>query len=113
MNVCILTHTFPKTPNDTTAAFLHALVGGLNISGIRPVVLTPFHKSLRADKFPYKVIPYRYIWPDFLHILGYGSTFTRGTDLPFVTYLLVPFLLLFGVIQLLNLVRKEKVNIIC
>ena len=113
MNVCFLTHTFPKNPNESTAAFLHALVVGMEESGIHTTVLTPYHKNLTGKDFPYKIVVYRYVWPTFLHTLGYATTLKGGTYLPFKAFLIVPFLFVFGAIQLYLLLRREKIDIIC
>lgn len=112
MKICIVTHTFPKNPNDTTAAFMHPLVSGLKSLGNEVVVLTPYHRELRTSDFPYKIVTYKYIWPDFLHVLGYSQTLREGTIFRFYTYLLAPLLYFFGFFALLRILAKEKFDII-
>lgn len=112
MRICIVTHTFPKNLNDTTAAFMHPLVLGLKSLGNEVVVLTPYHRELRTSDFPYKIVTYKYIWPDFLHVLGYSQTLKDGTILRFYTYLLAPLLYFFGFFALLRILAKEKFDII-
>lgn len=112
MKICVLTHTFPKSKKDTTAPFMHALALGLKKAGHEVVVLTPYTKDLIKGGFPYKIVTYRYIWPDFMHVLGYSQTLKNGSRLKLSTYLLFPFFSFFGTLALINLVRKEKINII-
>lgn len=112
MNICVLTHTFPKNKNDSTAAFLHALVLGMKKSGVNPIVLTPFHKELNPKAFPYKVLSYKYIWPGSFHVLGYSETLKRGAKLPLKAYLIAPFFLTFAIIKLIQIVRREKIDLI-
>lgn len=112
MNICVLTHTFPKNKNDSTAAFLHPLVIGMKKSGANITVLIPYHKDLNLQDFPYKVLSYRYIWPGFLHTLGYSETLKRGAKLPFKAYIIIPFLLTFAIIKLIRVVKREKIDMI-
>ncbi len=112
MKICVLTHTFPKSKKDTTAPFMHALSLGLKKAGHEIIVLTPYTKDLKKQDFPYKIVTYKYIWPDSFHVLGYSQTLKNGSGLKFSTYLLFPFFSFFGTLALLNLVRKEKINII-
>lgn len=112
MKICIVTHTFPKHLNDTTAAFMHPLVLGIASMGNEVVVLTPYHRELRTSDFPYKIVTYKYIWPDFLHVLGYSQTLKEGTIFRFYTYLLAPLLYFFGFFALLRILVKEKFDII-
>lgn len=112
MKICIVTHTFPKNPNDTTAAFMHPLVLGLKSLGNEVVVLTPYHRDLRISDFPYKIVTYKYIWPNFLHVLGYSQTLKDGTIFRFYTYLLAPLFYFFGFLALLRLIAKEKFDIV-
>lgn len=112
MKICILTHTFPKYKNDTTAAFMHPFVLGLIKRGNDVVVVTPFHPKLRINEFPYRIFTYKYIWPNSLHRLGYSQTLSEGTRFKLETYILAPFLYLFGCIVLIRLLRRERFDII-
>lgn len=113
MNVLILTHTFPKHPDDTTAAFMHPLVLGLKAMGDNVTVLTPFHPDLKPLSFPYNIVSYKYIWPDRFHVLGYSQTLRHGTHFRISSWILAPLLLIRGMIALLALTKKEKFDIVC
>lgn len=91
---------------------MHPFVEGLQKAGNEIVVLTPYHTDLKIKDFSYRIISYKYIWPYFLHRLGYSQTLTEGTKFKLETYLLAPFLYLFGCIALIRLLRKERFDII-
>lgn len=112
MKICVLTHTFPKYRNDTTAAFMHPFVMGLKNAGNSVTVLTPFHTQLKVKKFPYKIFTYKYIWPKFLHRLGYSQTLSGGMSLKLETYILAPFLYFFAFFALLRILKKEQYDIL-
>lgn len=113
MNICILTHTFPKHPDDTTAAFMHPLVKGIIAAGDKVTVLMPFHQELRLDGFSYPIQTYKYIWPVWLHVLGYSQTLSKGTHFRISSYLLAPFLIFFGMIALFRITGKKNYDVIC
>lgn len=112
MKICLLTHTFPRYKADTVAAFMHPFVLSLKKKGNEVVVLTPFNVNLRPSEFPYRIITYKYFWPDRLHLLGYSQTLKGGTNFKSYTFILAPFLFLFGFLALLKLLKKERFDII-
>lgn len=112
MNVCILTHTFPKHPEDPTAAFMHPLVMGIRKAGSHVTVLSPYHIDLQLHRFPYPVKTYKYIWPDRFHVLGYSQTLKQGTHFRISSWLLAPFLLFWGTTALLELTKREKFDVV-
>lgn len=112
MKVCVLTHTFPKHKEDSTAAFMHSFVMGVIKSGNDVVVLTPYSPTLRKESFDYKIVSYKYIWPEKLHLLGYSSDLKEGMKLKPKIYFLAPFLLLSGILHLYQLCKREKIDVI-
>lgn len=112
MRICILTHTFPRYKDDSTAAFMHTLCFGFYKSGANITVLTPFTQELKTKDYPYPLQAYKYTWPNSLHKLGYSRTLHAGTKLKLETYLLAPFLYVFGSIALFKLIITKKIEII-
>lgn len=112
MNICVLTHTFPRSQKDTTAAFMRPFVEGLVEAGNKVVLLTPFVQSFRNTNKLYKVIKYKYIWPDNWHKLGYSQAMKADVDLKLVNFLLLPFMLLFGTLSLIKTIKKYKIDVI-
>lgn len=112
MKICVLTHTFPRYKADATAAFMHPFVLSLLRLGNDVTVLVPYNVELQTSDFSYRVISYKYIWPTFLHRLGYSNTLSKGTSFRFETYILAPFLYLFGFFALLKLLRREKFDMV-
>jgi len=110
MNICILTHTFPRNEKDVAAAFMKEFADGLCDNGHKVVVVTPFDSEFarKGDKF--KIILYKYIWPDRLHCIGYSKTMDADISLRKKAYFLLPFMLFFGIIALWKAVKKEKID---
>lgn len=113
MRLCIFTHTFPRFPGDTAAPFMGNIAEILAKFGHEVVVLVPFDRQLNTRvKRPYKLITYKYVFPDFLHTLGYSRTLEGDRKLKPIAYLLSPLLFFFGFFALLRLVKKEKIEVI-
>lgn len=112
MNVCVLTHTFPRNKSDVAAAFMKGFADGLVEVGNNVILITPFDTEFKRRGDLFKVITYKYIWPDWLHILGYSKTMEADIKLRKRAYFLAPFLIFFGIIALLRTAGKEKVDII-
>lgn len=112
MNVCVLTHTFPRDKKDTTAAFMKEFCDGLVQAGAKVTVLTPFNPKFSRQKDLFKVRTYKYVWPDSFHILGYSQTMEKDLVLRKRAYLLFPLLVLFGILALYRTVKKEKIDLI-
>lgn len=112
MKICVLTHTFPKYMEDSTAAFMHSFVLGLKKAGNNVVVLAPFSPGLRKKSFEYKIVSFKYIWPEKLHLFGYSSDLKEGMKLKSKIYFLAPLLFLFGIFRLYQLCKREKIDVI-
>lgn len=112
MKICILTHSFPRFLGDTATPFMGNLARALG-EGHQVFVLTPFDTKLQTQKRgPFKVISFRYAFPNSLNVLGYARTFKEGKHLNLLTYFLSPLLYLFGFIALFRLVKKEKIDVV-
>lgn len=112
MNICVLTHTFPRSKKDSTAAFMKPFVEGLQEAGNNVFLLTPYTKDFENTDKKYTVIKYKYIWPDKWHKLGYSRAMKADTDLKLVNFLLLPLMLLFGSISLVKTIKKYKIDVI-
>ncbi|MCX6792359.1 MAG: glycosyltransferase [Candidatus Gottesmanbacteria bacterium] len=113
MNIVIFSQTFPLYPTDGTAHFMYDFARGLSETGHTVFVLVPFHPDLKSNLFEgIHVVPFRYITPDSLHLLGYGRTVANDQKIPWFVYLLTPLYLLCGAIALLRLVHEERIDII-
>ena len=114
MRICILTHTFPRFPGDTAAPFMDGVAEGIRGAGNEVFVLTPFSPKFRRGKKDqkYKIRTYKYIWPNFLHQLGYSETLTNDMSLKPIVWFLSPFMYFFGTVALYRLVKKEKIEVV-
>jgi glycosyltransferase involved in cell wall biosynthesis len=113
MRILILSQTFPLTPRDSCAHFLYDFAAGLKSVKQQVFVLLPYHPKLKINQFKgLKVSYFKYIWPERLHLLGFGQTLINDQDLHWYVYLLAPFYLFFGFIALWRLVKRERIKII-
>lgn len=113
MRILIVTQTFPLTPSDPTAHFMYDFAKGFTKLGHQVFVVLPFHPRLDIRSFPdITLIPFRYIWPDSFHLLGFGRTLKDNSQLPWYVYLLIPFYILFCSIALFKIIRKYNIDII-
>lgn len=113
MRVCIFTHTFPRFNGDTAAPFMGNIAEAFGRAGHEVFVLLPYDKAIKTkNRGPYSVIPYKYIFPNSWHLLGYSRTFTDERNVSLKTYLLAPFMYLGGFWALYKLVKKEKIDVI-
>lgn len=114
MKICLLTHTLPRFEGDPSAPFIHTLAESFVKIGHIVTVLSPFDQKIDKNfGRKYKLIAYKYIYPESLHILGYSHTLKGDKTMSLISYFLSPFLYLFGFLNLIKLVKKEKFDIIC
>ena len=120
MRVCIFSHTFPRFPSDTSAPFMGNLAEALSSLGHKVFVLVPYDskfqmkvkRNYKQSLTPYKLVTFRYAFPDSFHILGYSREFEGSKNLRLITYILAPFMFFFGFIALIQLVKKEKIDVV-
>ncbi len=113
MRICILTHTFPRFPGDKISSiFMAELAQSMVDAGNDVWVLTPYTPLFKKTKTDYKIVTYKYIFPDSLHKLGYSETLANDMQLPIVMWILSPFMYLFGFIALLKLVKDKQIEVV-
>ena len=114
MKVCLLTHAYPRFPNDTTAPFVESTAETLQKHGIEVTVLTPDTPkfSRTTDDHTVNLQTYRYFFPRRLQLLGYSNTLVNDCELKKYVYLLAPFMFLSGIFHLFRLHRKHHFDVI-
>lgn len=112
MKIAVLTHTFPRSDEDSTAAFMKDFCDGLSRNNNNVFVVTPFNPHFKRHDDLFKIITYKYIWPEKLHMLGYSRTMEADVALRKRAYLLIPFMIIFGAIALIRVIKREKIDII-
>lgn len=113
MRICILTHTFPRFETDVAAPFMDGVAEGIAEAGNEVFVLTPFSPGFRSiPNRKYRVLTYKYIFPNSLHKLGYSQTLSNDKKLKISVYFFSPLMFFFGTVALIRLVLKEKIEII-
>lgn len=112
MKICIITHTFPRNKEDASAAFMEAFANGLVEAGNEVFVITPFDSQFNRKKDKFKINIYKYIWPEYLHTLGYSRTMQADVKLKHRAYLLIPFMVIFGSMRLIRTIKKNNIDVI-
>lgn len=113
MRICILTHTFPRFKKDVVAPFMDGVASGISENNNDVFVLTPYSNGFdNTIKRKYKLVTYKYIYPNFLHKIGYSQTLENDMKVKSIMYLLSPFFYIFGVVNTVLLVKKEKIDLI-
>lgn len=112
MKVCVFTHTFPRFHKDVAAPFMDGVASSIAKAGNKVFVLTPFSPLFKNFRRPYKLVTYKYIYPDRWHKLGYSETLADDKSLKPAAFLLSPLMFIFGTLALYRLVNKEKIDVI-
>ena len=114
MKICLLTHTYPCFPNDTTAPFVESTAETLQKHGVEVTVLTPDTPKFTRTPADHSVNlkTYRYFFPRCFQLLGYSNTLVNDCDLKRYVYLLAPFMFLSAIFHLFRLHRKHGFDVI-
>lgn len=114
MKICLLTHSYPRFPNDTTAPFVESTAETLQKQGVDVTVLTPDTPKFARTVADHTVNlqTYRYFFPWCLQLLGYSNTLVNDCKLKRYVYLLAPFMFLSGAFHLFRLHRKHRFDMI-
>ena len=114
MNVCLITHGYPRFPSDTTAPFIESIAETLQKHGMRVTVITPDTPKFARTTADHSVNlkTYRYFFPRRLQLLGYANTLVNDCELKKYVYLLAPFMCLSATFHLLHLHRKHRFDVI-
>jgi glycosyltransferase involved in cell wall biosynthesis len=114
MNICVLTHTYPRFPDDINAPFVEHLVEEIARQGEAVSVLTAYDPAWRRTPGDHTVDlrTYRYIWPERLHILGYSRTIEGNVRFRKRVMLLSPFLFAGAYRAFSALVREKKPDLL-
>lgn len=112
MKILVMAQTFPLNPFDGTAHFMMDFCEGLVKAGEEVTVLLPYNSKLKAESFKrFRVIAFKYIWPEKLHLLGFGNTLVNS-QLKFFVYFLAPFYYIFGIVALFRAVRQFRIDLV-
>lgn len=114
MKICLLTHTYPCFPSDTTAPFVESTAETLQKHGIDVTVITPDAPKFARTRADHTVTlqTYRYFFPRRFQLLGYSNTLVNDCELKKYVYLLAPFMFLSAIFHLFRLHRKHGFDVI-
>lgn len=113
MKICLVTHTMPRYNGDPSAPFIAELLDALTNLGHQVVVVAPFDAKIDLLKpRKYRLVTYKYIFPDSWHLLGYSRTMVGDKKLSMPAYFLSPLLFIFGFLKLLYVLRTQRIDVI-
>ncbi len=113
MRVAVLAHSFPRFPGDGHGTFVKSLSEALARRGHRVWAVIPFDPAIRSDpRTPLTVRPFRYVWPDRCHRLGYSRTLQRDLGLKLWALAESPLYFACAERALARLVRSEGIDLI-
>lgn len=114
MNVCTLTHTYPRFPGDINAPFVEQLMERIAGCGIDVSVLTAYDPAWNRtpDDHTLDLHTYRYVWPESLHVLGYSRTIEGNVRFRPHVYALSPLLFAGAYRAYWRLVRSRRPDVL-
>jgi len=113
LRIAVLAHSFPRFAGDGHGTFVKSLSEALARRGHRVWAVIPFDPAIRPDPgTPLAIEPFRYVWPDRLHRLGYSRTLQRDLGLKLWAVAEAPLYFAFAQRALARLVRSEKIDLI-
>ena len=114
MNVCILTSSFPRNPEDPAGIFVYNLAKWLAKKNINITVLAPHHKGCKfiETRDAFTIFRFPYFFPFGLQKLCYGSGIIKNINEKKPLFLQIPFFFLSQAICASVLIKKLRADII-
>lgn len=111
MKICIVSHSYPFFAGDWRSNFIASLAEAYADIGNELTLFTPLFSGERrkiSESEKVKIIEYKYLPFESMHLLGYGKSMKSDIKISKLTVLLTPFLLIAGIIKLARLLKREK-----
>lgn len=112
LKICFLTSSYPFTAQDGAARFVHAMAQSLAAKGHQVDVVLPYHPQLQRWPQDVRLVPFRYIWPDRLAIMGYAQATHSDKELRTLAYALAPGFAASAAFTLLQQHRQVRYDIL-
>ena len=118
MRITVLTHNYPRFAGDFSGSFVQSLCRAWMERGQQVDVLAPFDTAYNrplyetSDKGSIDIYPYRYIWPESWHLVGYGRSMKSDLNLRLSGYLLSPFFFAGGILAALHHCQRTRPDVI-
>ena len=110
----MLTTTFPRWSDDSTASFILDLSKNVSMRGVQVTVLAPHHPGamFREECEGLQIYRFPYFWPYRYERLCYGGGILANLKRSIIADIQAPLLLLSETYHALRLTRKERVDVI-
>lgn len=118
MKIGVLTHNYPRFPGDYVGNFIEASCRELARQGQQVTVIAPYDPAFRRERHEaigggsITLAPYRYIWPERWHRVGYGRSMQSDLALRLEGYLLSPTMIAAGIVATWRWVRRADPDIL-
>jgi len=113
MHIGVLTHNYPRFTGDFSGNFIEALCEELVAQEQRVTAWTPHDAAFaRPLNAPVQIRPYRYVWPERLHLLGYSRSMESDLALRLNTYALSPLMFGAGITTVMREARATKPDVL-
>lgn len=113
MHIGVLTHNYPRFIGDFSGNFIEALCEELVVQGQRVTAWTPHDAAFaRPLDAPVQIRPYRYVWPERLHLLGYSRSMESDLALRLNTYALSPLMFGAGIATVMREAKATKPDVL-
>src|SRR3990170_2346410 len=114
MNIAVLTSSYPRFPGDGAAPFIKSLAEGYAKLGHTVFVIAPYDPLVSKDEDidNVQVNFFKYFWPASLNIIGHARSLKGDANLSLLSFILLPFFLVFGIVTLYHVCRKNRINVI-
>ncbi len=112
VRIAFVASTYPRFPGDGAGRFVLSMAEAVTSLGHEVHVVAPYHPAVAPTPGPVIVHHFRYIWPDAWAIMGYAQAMESDKSLRKGAYLLAPLYFLFGLLKLMTLARRKKLDAI-
>jgi len=113
MHIGVITHNYPRFIGDFSGNFVEALCEELTAQKQRITAWTPYDTAFaRPLDHPVRIRPYRYVWPERYHLLGYSRSMESDLALRLNAYALSPLMFAAGIATVLSEARATKPDIL-
>ena len=112
-NIVAVTSSYTRYPGDATAPFVKSICDQLAEYGHKIEVIAPYDPDIKPmDYGIVHVNRYKYIWPDRLHRMGHSRSMDSDSRIRLLSYFLLPFFLLSGILTLWRITSRHKAEVI-
>lgn len=114
MKIAVITSSYPRFPGDGTAPFIKSIAENIAKLGHTVHVIAPYDPLVKSYDCtsPVNMHWVKYFWPNSLNLIGHGRSLKGDAKLASLSFLLIPFYLLFGTIKTLRVCKTHNIDVL-